>query len=255
MQYFIFLYFVLSFNHLFGYPDRLVRAWNDFLFNPTYYKVLEASRDSRQIAFPIERLDVLLNDYTAPNLEQSVLNMLVAELQLDPAKITIQEIAEREGEEPVFRVYDEQNRLIMIVKGFGDHQGFLAEISGEEKIYTMDLPHVQAPAPIAVGKMNYKNIKLWVLAQTVATGKMLGYVAMEKNVALLAKALKALARTTAELQLEGNRETSILQDREECWLYFLTFSSIPFPYLEDSIKALNHFSDELEEKSESRFYS
>ena len=248
MQHFIFLYFVLSFNLLFGYPDRLVHAWNEFLFNPTYCKVLEASIDSRQTAFPIERLDALLNDYTAPNLEQSVLNMLVAELQIDPAKIKIQEIPEREGEEPVFRIYDEQNRLIMIVKGFGDNQGFLAEISGEEKIYAMNLPHVQAPAPIAVGKIYYKNIKLWVLAQTVASGKMLGHVAMEKNAVLLAKALKALALTTAELQLEGNRQTSILQNREDCWLYFLTFSSIPFPYLEESTKALNNFSDELEEK-------
>lgn len=247
MYYVIILSLTLLANTLFGNDESLIQAWNTFLSSSKNAHVITLALESRNENIPRENLENLLNDYTAPTLEQAIMTMLETELQgVDLGKVTLKEIPDREFQEPVFRVLDDHQQCIAIVKGYVDPGMFLGQLSAQEAIYALDLPHVRTTAPIAVGRAIGLNHQLYLLAETVAQGTWFGDIAMEKRYALLPKILKALAQTIAELHLERGRNSSAQEDSDFNWIYCLTKSSIPISYLEADIKRMEDFSEDLQ---------
>lgn len=163
--------------------------------------------DSRDKEVQEKQLEELLTDYTRPTLEQSVLDMLTNELGVDAGLLRIEQLPDHKYEpplyfdDPVFKVYDEKGKFLWIVKGFRYYQWFLGQLSAQEKIYALDLPHVTTTAPIACGRADSHGIPFWLLVQTVAKGTQLSDLALSVQLDLLQAALKKLANCLAELHL------------------------------------------------------
>lgn len=244
---------ISSFTFCFGLEESLLHYWDLFLSKEKNCEVMKLARSLHYDFNLFESLDLSTNDFTADSLEASIFAMLENQLIINCKNLTINEVATREGKIPVFRLCDENQKCIIIIKLFTDPGFFLKELDNQNKIFNMQLSHLRTTAPIAIGKANYMGYTFWLLAETVARGKQLGDIALEGDVKLLPLALKSLARSLAELHLESSQTSLVKENLELPWSFRLSWmdrlvsDTAPFSYLQEDLDKMVDFSRVLQE--------